>query len=458
MSMRPRKIVSLMAFVVSSAAADEILYTYEGDVLPCDDSSRWVHGSHCEDPCSESLQDGHFVFTWTVAGDVVYYDYLIADPTEEPPPTLWVEWRFRSNHPIGPYFHSCDAAFTVDYGGMHDLVNMYGDAAISKSGDDFVTGLDLESFHTYRFESLNGVDYWIAVDGLVFMEDADDAPNGYHYIQFGGMGGCSSDQIPNMVNEWDFIRFGTIASGEQIIASDPPGGYLNPAEHGNLDRFRVTFDAPNFVYLDEISVAVSGGVAPVVSRVWRREHDGPETVEIVLDRPLPMDEVTTFTFDDGEAVNVVEYAYGPWPICGDNVVNQPSEECDGTDDGDCPGECGPLCTCPGTTGPECGNGIVEIGEECDGTDDSTCPGRCLEDCTCEPPASGDPECGNGIVDPEIGEECDGADDAACPGLCRQDCTCPPGAEIPTVSSWGLLILTLLLLVSGKLFFNRRRAA
>jgi len=34
------------------------------------------------------------------------------------------------------------------------------------------------------------------------------------------------------------------------------------------------------------------------------------------------------------------------PICGDNLVNQPSEDCDGTDDAACPGECLPDCYCP----------------------------------------------------------------------------------------------------------------
>lgn len=33
----------------------------------------------------------------------------------------------------------------------------------------------------------------------------------------------------------------------------------------------------------------------------------------------------------------------------------------------------------------------------------------------------------------------------------------PGA-IPTVSAWGLLVLTLLLLVAAKVYFNRRAAA
>ncbi|MCH8243840.1 MAG: hypothetical protein IH897_14690, partial [Planctomycetes bacterium] len=34
------------------------------------------------------------------------------------------------------------------------------------------------------------------------------------------------------------------------------------------------------------------------------------------------------------------------PICGDNIVNLPGEECDGTDDAACPGQCQADCTCP----------------------------------------------------------------------------------------------------------------
>jgi len=94
------------------------------------------------------------------------------------------------------------------------------------------------------------------------MGGTEDSPTGYHYLQFGGMGGCSSDQIPDNLNEWDFVRFGTISSGEYIIASDPPGGYLDPQQHTGLDRFTVTFDSANSVYIDDITVQVTGGVAP----------------------------------------------------------------------------------------------------------------------------------------------------------------------------------------------------
>jgi len=44
--------------------------------------------------------------------------------------------------------------------------------------------------------------------------------------------------------------------------------------------------------------------------------------------------------------------------------------------------------------PECGNNVKETGEECDGTDDSSCPGECQSDCTCYVAPPPGPECGN----------------------------------------------------------------
>jgi hypothetical protein len=38
-------------------------------------------------------------------------------------------------------------------------------------------------------------------------------------------------------------------------------------------------------------------------------------------------------------------------FCGDNDVNLPNEECDGTDDSECPGECNLECLCGGDGGP-----------------------------------------------------------------------------------------------------------
>ncbi len=110
-------------------------------------------------------------------------------------------------------------------------------------------------------------------------------------------------------------------------------------------------------------------------------------------------------------------------VCGDNLVNQPSEECDGTADDACPGLCTTNCTC--APQPVCGdNAINQPGEECDGTADAQCPGLCrpaggTDECTCI-----DPTCGDNLVN-QTSEQCDGTDDGACPGRCQIDCTCGP---------------------------------
>ncbi len=187
------------------------------------------------------------------------------------------------------------------------------------------------------------------------------------------------------------------------------------------------------------------------------------------------------------------------PTCGNDCLEggeagYPAEECDGTLDDACPGECYPPghpneCTCA-----FCGDGVVGDGEDCDG---GAC---CTAGCTFEPdtlacnPSSGvcDPAeyctgadadcpanvtitacidgdgccpagcdanddndcvavCGNNIAEP--GEQCDGTDDAACPGAC-DGCACPQIA-IPTLSHWGLMILGLAMLIGARVYFRRR---
>lgn len=109
----------------------------------------------------------------------------------------------------------------------------------------------------------------------------------------------------------------------------------------------------------------------------------------------------------------------------------------------------PPCLPPAVCGD---NAVNQASEVCDGTDDAACPGMCLGDCTCAPP----PTCGDELVN-QAGEVCDGTDDSACPGACLADCTCPKTVDpVPTVSTWGLLALTLLLLAGSKIRFHRRR--
>ena len=320
MSCRTLAVVAVLCLAVPQAGADELLYQYVGDVLPYDESAGWAVHDACESVCKEAVEDGGLVLHWDEPGDSINYDYDIARPPDDPPSTLWVEWRFRSNHPLGPNFYSCDAWFTVDYRSVFDLLNMYGDAVIHGSGSFWVSDLAIDEFHTYRFESLNGVDYWFSVDGQIFVVLYGHSFSRYPDLQFAGRGGCEDDR-GRVSNEWDSIRFGTISHGEQIVSADPPSGFLDARRHVGLDRFTVTFDSPNYVYVDEIAAQVSAGLAPTVMQTRRRENDGPETVEIVLDRPIAMGETTRFTFDDGVAVNVIEYIFAPGDTDGDGDVD-----------------------------------------------------------------------------------------------------------------------------------------
>ena len=55
-------------------------------------------------------------------------------------------------------------------------------------------------------------------------------------------------------------------------------------------------------------MTTTGGVdPPVVLQTRRGENFAVETVEIVLDRPLPPDQETRFTFNDGTTTNEVVY-------------------------------------------------------------------------------------------------------------------------------------------------------
>jgi hypothetical protein len=113
------------------------------------------------------------------------------------------------------------------------------------------------------------------------------------------------------------------------------------------------------------------------------------------------------------------------PLCGNDGVDAPFEECDGTTDALCPGRCRPDCVC--TPPPVCGDNLINaLAEDCDGIADAACPDECRADCTCPPP----PVCGDGAINLP-GEQCDLGTDAACPGVCRPDCTCgvPPQGTV-----------------------------
>jgi hypothetical protein len=341
--MMGRRAISLGAAAfacVSSVVADDLLYNYECDVVPYHESAGWVIYNPCDPPCEESSEDGHFVLRWPVAGDRHAYALFITMAEKKHPAPFWAEWSFSSNHPFNLVIESCDAFFLIRYAEIEELVDMYGDAAIAFSAKDLITGLELGALHTFRLESEDGDYYEISVDGTVFIRWYGDRPSGDDSLQIGGRGGCTGDQVPNKFNEWDFVRYGTIAYGEKIVATDPPAGFLRAADFPALDRFTVRFDQPNYVYVDEIGVeafdadgnrqqatgnsvgwaaptdsdpsSLRPSVPPSLSTViaTRRLDNGPpDVVEIVLDQPIQLDARTVFTFNDGAIRQTVAYTY-----------------------------------------------------------------------------------------------------------------------------------------------------
>lgn len=93
--------------------------------------------------------------------------------------------------------------------------------------------------------------------------------------------------------------------------------------------------------------------------------------------------------------------------CGNDVIEGPEEQCDGTDDAACPGQCvapgdAAECTCPNS----CGNGIVDVGETCDPPGSPVGPNAnpCRDDCT---------GCGDSVTQSGDGETCDDGNSAEC---------------------------------------------
>ncbi len=126
----------------------------------------------------------------------------------------------------------------------------------------------------------------------------------------------------------------------------------------------------------------------------------------------------------------------------DNCVNTPNDDqADGDSD-----NVGDLCdNCPTVANTNQADGDSDgTGDACDGCPadpNKIAPGIC----GCGAADVGDSD-GDGVLD--CVDICPGADDAV-----FGDCT----NNIPTVSEWGLVVLALLLLVAGKVYYGRRTA-
>ena len=295
----------LVLFLASPIYADELLHGLEGTTTPSDPSTDWIVGNPCTNPCTETVETGHFVRYWSEAGDMTWHSKWITFPDETPPETLWVEWRFRSNRLMPLTSYSCDAAMVIFRGDL-EVVYLLGNAAVANSGNQFILGLDPNEFHSYRFESPDRINYRVSVDGEVFIVDALQNVENLHYLQVFGIGNCPPPSA-STTNEWDMVRYGTLTYGDAISSTDPPAGVLDPLLFPTLDRFTITYDSPNYVYIEDITVSVTSGEAPLVLQTRRLDNGDPETVEIVLDRALALGATTTFTFDDGDLVQSIAY-------------------------------------------------------------------------------------------------------------------------------------------------------
>ncbi len=418
-----------VAMFAVSTRADETLFRYEGDVLPLDPAGGWIEFQPCTGYCNELLEDGHFILERTLPTlPVVYGHRFNTEP--EPPVSLWVEWRFRSNQVIPPDDFACDASFGIFYRLIKEKLFLFADTVLDGGGSNFVTNLNPENFHHYRFETADGVNYRISVDGQIFVNEISGIGSESFFLRFEGLVGCDIENFPTR-DEWDFIRYGTVSFGEQIVATDPPSGFISPLQYPNLNQFHITFDSANYVYVDDITVTSTAFTIPQVLETRRRENDEPSMVEVVLDQPIPLGKTTTFTITDGVTTNIVSYTYG-CPLAADNIDS----------DGDTILNC--MDQCPGQDDT--------IDTDSDGKPD------CLDDCPADPNKIDPGQCGCGQIEDNIGDS-DGDSVADCVDQCPgandtidlNENNTPDCAEaVPTVSMWGLVVLTLLLLTFAKL--------
>ncbi len=345
----------VLALLAGRACGDDLMHQFEGNGLLSDPQTGWLIFNPCEPPCTELSGQGTFMLYWTQAGDIVNYHKIITSPDETPPETLWVEWRFRSNRIMPATSYSCDARMVI-YRGKLDIVYLLGNAAVAASGNQAILGLDPLEFHSFRFESPDRFNYRVSVDGEVFIIDAFVDVENLHFLQVQGIGNCPPSSA-STTNEWDFVRYGTMTFGEAISSTEPPQGVLDPALFPTLDRFTVTYDVPNYAYIEDITVTVTSGVAPQVIKTRRLDNGDPETIEIALDRPLALGTTTTFTFNDGDLVQSIAYTLPQQGSC-----------------------CHPDGSCTATPNPDC---TVAGGEFLAGGTCTTFEACCLPDGQCQ---------------------------------------------------------------------------
>jgi hypothetical protein len=336
------------------AFGDQVVFAYEADTWP------WLGGfetfNACDLDCTHSLEDGNYVAHMQNGGGNGIYNYsrLITTTGGTPPPTLWVEWRFRSNYSYlqSNGFVLDDARVRTQYDQTVVSVStwMWGDAAfdagVGPGCTCSVTGMPMGEFHTYRFEIANGLDSLRWADGKLLQATTACCPSdGTTFIQFGGNGGGlgggpNGMGYPGLEDTWDYVRYGLITYGETVTAADPPFGYIDPRQDRasnvntpqGLMRLTVTFNEPNGLNISNITVQSTAPAAlwPIVEWVTRPDGDLGTTWEIRLNQRIPPGHRTRFIIsDEADAAavgqvgvsSVVEYGFLPADVNGDSVAN-----------------------------------------------------------------------------------------------------------------------------------------
>ena len=222
----------------------------------------------------------------------------------------------------------------------------------------------------------------------------------------------------------DYEAGAVILTWPGALEFDPDTGASSPYYVGTL-LLQATADATGTFLIDLRQVP-----AP---------HGGPGDTFLIDDTgaklPTPIVEWLTINFGDLSADDDQDGIVNGEDNCPD-VSNSDQADCDGDGEGD-------ACEAAGDDRDDDGDGTCNGVDGCPNDPNKTAPGIC----GCGIPDTGDAD-DDGILD--CLDQCPGVDD----GLFAPECS----DAIPTVSEWGVLILALLLLAAGKVYFSRRRAA
>jgi hypothetical protein len=176
-----------------------------------------------------------------------------------------------------------------------------------------------------------------------------------------------------------------------------------------------------------------------VTATRRQDNGAPETVEIVLDRRLAIGQTYRFTFNTGASEpQTVEYTLVEFEPC-----------------------CLPSGACAELTANDCSTQGSIAGGPCEGDLDADGhDARCGDVCPTDPAKLSPGQCGCGNPDTDSDsdtiadclDQCPGNDDRIDANTNRIP-DCLESTEIPTASTWGLVILTLVLLTFAKVGFG-----